>query len=59
LIKSPQQLEPKYIEIKVNGNNIRSHLTKKEAIKYRINAELKHLYKRKAHLNNGLFIKEF
>jgi hypothetical protein len=44
--KTPIQEEPKYIDIKVNGTNEKSHNTKNAAIKLRINAELKHLYKK-------------
>ena len=40
-----EQLHPKYINITVNGTNKGSHNTKNAAIKYRINAELKYLYK--------------
>ena len=48
-----QQLCPKYINIKVNGNSSRSQQTKQYAIKHRINQELKFLYKRKQHLNKA------
>jgi hypothetical protein len=54
-VRRSEHLEPKYIEIKINGNSERSHITRKAAIKYRINAELKHLYKKKAHLNKQLY----
>jgi hypothetical protein len=50
-----EHLEPKYIGIKINGNNERSYITRKAAIKFRIIAELKHLYKKKAHLNKRLY----
>ena len=50
-----ENLQPKYIDIKISGNNKRSHTTKQAAVKYRINLELKHLYKRKALLNKQLY----
>jgi hypothetical protein len=50
-----EHLQPKYIDIKTNGTNKRSQNTKKAAITHRINAELKHLYKKKAHLNKELY----
>jgi hypothetical protein len=42
-----EQLSPKYIHIAVNGNNQKSLNTKNAAVKYRINQELKYLYKKK------------
>jgi hypothetical protein len=42
-----EQLSPKYIHITVIGNNRKSFNTKNAAIKYRINQELKYLYKKK------------
>jgi hypothetical protein len=39
-----EQLQPKYINIRVNGNSRRSLNTKNTAVKYRIDQELKHLY---------------
>jgi hypothetical protein len=41
-----EQLQPQYINVKISGTNKRSHDTKKAAIRYRINAELKYLYKK-------------
>jgi hypothetical protein len=48
-----EQLSPKYIHITVNGNNRQSLNTKKAAIIYRINQELKFLYKKKCLLNKS------
>jgi hypothetical protein len=50
-----EHLQPRYINIKVNGNNRRSHNTKNAALKYRIDLELKHLYKKNAILNKQLY----
>lgn len=50
-----ENLQPKYIDIKISGNNKRSHTTKQAAVKHRINLELKHLYKKKALLNKQLY----
>jgi hypothetical protein len=49
-----EQLQPKYIHIKISGHNKRSQDTKTTAVKYRINQEIKHLYK-KAALNKQLY----
>jgi hypothetical protein len=37
-----EQLQPIYINIRVNGDNRRNHQTKLAAVKYRINLELKY-----------------
>ena len=50
-----EQLQPRYISIKVNSYNRRSQNTKQAAVKYRINVELKHLYKKKTALNKQLY----
>ena len=49
-----EQLTPKYIHITVNGNNRQRQNTKNAAIIYRINQELKFLYKKKCLLNKQL-----
>jgi hypothetical protein len=51
----PKKLQPTYINIKVSGNNRRRQQTKPTAVTYRINLELKHLYKKKAFLNKQLY----
>jgi hypothetical protein len=40
-----KQLTPKYIAIKIKGNNPRNHKTIKVATQYRLKQELKFLYK--------------
>ena len=42
-----KQLMPKYIFIKINGNNTQSKMTTIAAIKYRFNQEIKFLYRKK------------
>jgi hypothetical protein len=51
-----EQLTPKYIHVTVNGNNRKSLNTKNAAVKYRINQELKYLYKKKFFLNKQLYV---
>lgn len=50
-----QQLCPKYIHLKVNGNKSRSANTNQLAIRHRINQEIKLLYKKKQGLNELLY----
>jgi hypothetical protein len=50
-----KQITPRYISIKVNGNNPQSQKTKNTAIRYRINQELKFLYAKKQRLNEQLY----
>ena len=45
----------KYISIKVSGNNMRSKYTTSNAIRYRINQEIKFLYAKKQTLNEQLY----
>ena len=42
-----KQLTPKYINIKINGNNNQTRKNRLAAIKYRINQEIKFLYCKK------------
>ena len=50
-----KQLTPNYINIRVSGNNPKSERTKKSAIRYRINQELKFQYAKKQQLNEQLY----
>ena len=50
-----KEIKPKYIGIKINGNNKQCHNTTKMAIKYRINQEIKFLYTKKQQLNTQLY----
>jgi hypothetical protein len=50
-----QQLCPKYIHIRGSGSNKRSQKTKQQATTYRINQEIKLLYKKKQYLNQQLY----
>jgi phosphatidate phosphatase PAH1 len=50
-----KHLEPKYIEIKIKGKNEQSANTKQAAVKYRLNQEIKFLYKKKETLNKMMY----
>jgi hypothetical protein len=50
-----RQLTPKYISIKVNGNNKQSQKTLLNATRFRINQEIKFLYVKKQKLNEQLY----
>jgi hypothetical protein len=50
-----RQLQPKYINIKINNNNPWNNKTKAFAIRYRINQEIKFLYCKKQKLNEQLY----
>jgi hypothetical protein len=46
-----KQQTPKYIHIKINGNNTQCKKTKIAATKYRLHQEIKFLYRKKQKLN--------
>ena len=50
-----KQLTPKYIHIKINGNNMHTKNTKIAGTKYRLNQEIKSLYCKKQKLNEQLY----
>ena len=50
-----RQLKPKYISLKINGRKQQDIRTTTHAVKFRINQEIKFLYKKKQHLNQQLF----
>jgi hypothetical protein len=50
-----KQLTPKYIHIKINGNNTQSKKTTTAVTKYRFNQEIKFLYRKKQKLNEQLY----
>ena len=50
-----KQLTPNYINIKVNGNNIKAERTKKLATRHRINQEIKFQYAKKQKINEQLY----
>ena len=50
-----KQLTPKYISIKINGNNPQRQKTIKAATHYHLNQELKFLYVKKQKLNKQLY----
>jgi hypothetical protein len=50
-----KQLQTKYIQIKIKGNNKQNQNTKTAAIKFRLNQDIKFLYKKKQTLNNTLY----
>ena len=50
-----RQLKPKYISFKINGRKQQDKRTTTNAIRFRINQEIKFLYKKKQHLNQQLY----
>ena len=50
-----RQLKPKYISFKINGRKQQDKRTTANAIRFRINQEMKFLYKKKQHLNQQLY----
>jgi hypothetical protein len=50
-----RQLTPKYISIRVNGNNKQSQKTLQNATRFHINQEIKFLYIKKQKLNQQLY----
>jgi hypothetical protein len=54
-----RNIKPNYINIRINGNNIRCRYTMKTAIKTRINQEIKFLYVKKHKLNEQLYKLQF
>jgi len=49
------QLKPKYISLKINGQKQQDNRTTTHAIRFRINQEIKFLYKKKQYLNQQLY----
>jgi len=47
-------LQPNYITIRINGQTPRDRKTKQKAIIYRLNQQIKYLYRKKQHLNRNL-----
>ena len=50
-----KQLKPKYINIKINGQKPQYKKTTINDIRYRLNQEIKFLYRKKQHLNQRLY----
>jgi hypothetical protein len=50
-----RQLKPKYISFKISGRKQKDKRTTTNAIRFRINQEIKFLYKKKQHLNQQLY----
>ena len=50
-----KNLKPNYIHIKINGKTARDNKTTQTAIRYRIQQEIKFLYKKKQYLNRQLY----
>ena len=50
-----KQLKPNYINIKINGQKPQDKKTTINAIRFRINQEIKFLYRKKQHLNQQLY----
>jgi len=46
-----KELKPNYIHIKINGKTASGNKETQRAVKYRIQQEIKFLYKKKQHLN--------
>ena len=49
------ELKPKYISIKINGRRQQDRTTTTNVIRFRINQEIKSLYKKKQHFNQQLY----
>jgi len=56
-MREKKHLTPKYISIRINGNNRQCNNTLKFATRYRINQEIKFLYIKKAKINQKLYNK--
>jgi len=52
-----KQIKPNYINIKISGRTHQDRKTTNNAIRYRINQEIKFLYRKKQHLNQQLYHK--
>ena len=50
-----RKLTPRYINVRINGNNIQCRKTKSAAIHFRITQEIKFLYIKKQKLNEKLY----
>jgi len=50
-----KQVKPGYIHIKINGRRQQDKKTTNQAIRYRINQEIKFLYRKKQHANQKLY----
>jgi hypothetical protein len=50
-----KELKPGYINIKINGNTLQDRKTTHNAVKFRINQEIKFLYRKKQYLNQQLY----
>ena len=50
-----KNLKPNYINIKINGNKQRDKKTTSNAVRYRINQEIKFVYRKKQNLNHQLY----
>jgi hypothetical protein len=54
-----KHLKPNYINIKINGNKSQDKKITTNAIKYRINQEIKFLYCKKRNLNQQLYLTHY
>jgi len=52
-----KQIKPNYINIRINGKSQQDKKTITNAIRFRINQEIKFLYQKKQHLNQQLYYK--
>jgi len=50
-----KQVKPGYIHIKINGRKQQDKKTTKQAIRYRIDQEIKFLYRKQQHINQKLY----
>jgi len=51
-----KQLKPNYIQFRSNGKTLRDRNTTSNAIRYRINQEMKFLHRKKQNLNTQLYL---
>jgi hypothetical protein len=50
-----KQVKPNYVTIKLDGRKQQDRETTTQAIRYRMNKEIKYLYRKKQHLNQQLY----
>ena len=50
-----KQLKPNYINVKINGQKLQDKRTTINAVRFRINQEIKFLYRKKQNLNQRLY----
>jgi len=54
-MRKVKQVKPVYVNFKINGRKQQDRKTTTQAIRYRINQEIKFLYRKKQHSNQQLY----